>query len=233
MKFRSHLTELQYRLFLPTITWLTTFSVSYVYSETAVFYLLQSNLPESCSESHYFITTQLAEVFSVHVNIAVFISNQLTWFALVYTLLAFWAPGLYLHEIAFATNISKILFLTWLLSAVLFYVGLMPALWKFFLGLNSNNGLIFFEARLLDYFDAFLLVYSLLNVGTISLVCILYTVDGQVSEVKKLRKFYHLLSFCLAATLTPPDIWSQILVATVFLCLIEIYIAASIFAISK
>lgn len=233
MKFRSHFTELHYRFSFLTITWLTTFVISYTYSDTAAFYLLQSNLPNFHDGSNYFITTQLTEIFSVHVKLSIFIANQLSWFAFVYVLVSFSAPGLYKHEIALALDISKVIFSTWVVTVVIFHVILMPALWGFFLNLNSNNTSIFFEARFFDYFDAFIFIYSLLNLGIISLVFFLYSVASQVLKIRKLRKFFYFFSFSLAAVLTPPDIMSQILVAAVLLFLVEIYAAVSIFVISK
>lgn len=230
---RAHFTELQHRFFLSIATWLTTFVVSYAYRETITFFLLQHNLSDICKKNNYFITNKLAEIFTVHVNVSIFVANQISWFLLVYTMLSFFSPGLYKHEITKATIILKTIILTWLMLTTVFYVILVPFAWKFFLNLNTNDASIFFEARLMDYLESFLQIYFFVNLVGIALIFLLFHVDGEVTKIKKLRKFFFFFSFSLAAVLTPPDILSQIFVASIFLVATEAYVVVSVFKTSR
>lgn len=233
MILRAHFIELQHRLFFSIATWLTTFVVSYAYRETITFFLLQHNLSNICEKNHYFITNKLAEIFSVHVNVSIFVANQISWLLLFYTMLSFLSPGLYKHEITKVTSILKTIVLTWLILTTVFYVVLVPFAWKFFLNLNTNDVSIFFEARLMDYLESFLQIYFFVNLVGIALISLLYHVDGEVTKIKKLRKFFFFFSFSLAAVFTPPDILSQIFVASIFMVVIETYVVVSVFKTSR
>ena len=232
MKLQLHFIELKYRIIFSTMTWITTFIICYTYKEIVTFFLLQYNLPTVSEENCYFITTQLAEAFTVHISISIFVANQLTLLLFIYSLLLFFAPGMYQHEISSAVSIVKISFFTWFTLSALFYLFLIPISWSFFLNSIEDNISVFFEARLLEYSKFFIGVYYTLNCGGVLMVLALYLVyfDGsQIIYYRKARKVLFFVSFFLAAVITPPDVFSQIVVAIVFLLIMEIYTASVIF----
>lgn len=232
MKLQIHFIELKYRIFFSTITWLTAFIICYTYKEIVTFFLLQYNLPTVGEENCYFITTQLAEAFTVHISIAIFVANQITLLLSIYSLLLFFAPGLYQHEISSAIAIVKIIFFSWFTLSAFFYFILIPISWSFFLNSIEDNISVFFEARLIEYSKFFIGVYYTLNCGGILLALVLYFIyfdSNQIRYYRKARKVIFFVSFFLAAIITPPDIFSQIVVATVFLLIMEIYTASVIF----
>ena len=152
--------EFQYRLLFLTSTWVSTFSVSYLYKEIAVFFLFQYSIYQSSATIHYFITTQLTEIFYVYIDTSVFIANQLTFLAAVHTTALFLAPGLYESEMNKLREVFKLIFTSWLVLIILFYKVFIPASWKFFITLSPNTNIIF-EARLLEYtcFFSELIIY--------------------------------------------------------------------------
>lgn len=224
--------ELQYRLLFSASTWVSTFFVSYLHKEVAVFFLFQYSVHQSSAAIHYFITTQLTEIFFVYIDTSVFIANQFTFLAVVYVTALFLAPGLYKSEIVKLKGALKLVFTSWLGLILLFHKVFIPTSLEFFLTLSPDTGLIFFEARLLEYTSFFLKTYYILCISSAVLLFTFYYINLNGKEswrIKRLRKLFFFAIYFLAALVTPPDIFSQFLVACLLIFILETYTLGVIF----
>lgn len=231
MVFSSHLIELQYRFLFLTSTWVSTFSVSYLYKEIAVFFLFQYSVQRSSATIHYFITTQLTEIFYVYIDTSVFIANQFTFLAVAQATALFSAPGLYESEMNKLKEVLKLVFTSWLISILLFYKVFIPTSWEFFLTLSPNTNIIF-EARLIEYTCFFFGTYRILSISSVLLLFTFYYINLNGKEswrIKRLRKLLFFAIYFLAALLTPPDIYSQFIVASLLIIILESYTFKVIF----
>jgi len=95
----NYLIELKNRILLVFGMWLCLIVVSYSNKETLLFIFAKPWLTLSVLEnSLYFISTNLTEIFISYVQISYFISNQITFFYVLYHLIVFLIPGLYCKE---------------------------------------------------------------------------------------------------------------------------------------
>lgn len=109
----------------------------------------------------------------------------------------------------------------------------IPLSWEFFLNLSPNTtDIIFFEARLIEYSSFFFGTYYVLNIYSIIMLLTFYYINlngGEALKIRRLRKILFFIIYILAALLTPPDIGSQVLVASLLIITLEAYTIKVIF----
>ena len=220
--FMSHLEELRKRLIICAISVGVGFVIAYIFSER-LFQLLVAPLREVMPEGEKLIFTNLPEMFFAYLKVA-FIAGILASAPVIfYQLWLFIAPGLYQKEkrylLPFVVS-STILFVG---GALFGYFIVFPFGFKFFIGfaneyvkaLPSVKQYFSFSIKLLF---AFGLVFEL------PVVIFFLSKIGIVTPefLRKRRKYAILLTFALAAILTPPDVITQCMMAVPLIVLYEI-----------
>ena len=76
--------ELRSRFLLVMLLWILTFVASYYCKETLLYLIIKPYIKLYPNELHYFIATDITEIFSSYVFISLFVSNQLTVFFILY-----------------------------------------------------------------------------------------------------------------------------------------------------
>jgi len=220
--FLSHLEELRKRLIYAAIAVGIGFVISYIFSED-LFKILISPLKAQMPGEDRLIFTNLPEMFFAHIKTAFITSILLTSPIIFYQIWMFIAPGLYQKErryvIPFVLS-STILFVG---GALFGYLIVFPFGFKFFLGyaneyiqaLPSVKQYFSFSIKLLFAFGVVfelpVVIYFLSRMGVVS-----------VDFLKKNRKYAILLTFALAAILTPPDVVTQCMMAGPLIVLYEV-----------
>ena len=211
--------ELKNRFLLILSCWVFTTLICYFYKDSLLFFLINFNEINECNKP-YFIFTDISEVFYVYLNIIFFISNQIGLGLALYHLFVFLMLGLYKNELTKVKLLFKTFLITWALSAMLFYKFLIPLSWEFFLTFQQNETPsqpipLFFEAKLFDFLIYFTNFYNICFFSCQFLIIVLFFLNNIVNkkkQVKTFRKIFYVVFLLFSTIITPPDVFSQIII---------------------
>ncbi len=228
--FLSHLEELRQRLIASAIAVGVGFGISYVFSER-LFRILIIPLKKNMPEGDRLIFTNLPEMFFTYLKTALMAGILLVAPFIFYQLWMFIAPGLYQKEKKYVipfVAFSSILFVG---GGLFGYFIVFPFGFKFFLGFANEN--IQALPSVKQYFSfAIKLLFAFGIVFELPVVIFFLSKMGVVTPdfLRKKRKYAILLTFVMAAILTPPDVITQCMMAGPLIILYEIGIIISRFA---
>jgi sec-independent protein translocase protein TatC len=220
--FLAHLEELRKRLIACAIAVGVGFVISYFFSER-LFQLLIIPLRNAMPEGDQLIFTNLPEMFLTYLKVA-FIAGVLVAAPIIfYELWMFVAPGLYQNEKRYAIPFivsSTILFIG---GSLFGYFVVFPFGFKFFLGFSNE----FVKAlpSVKQYFSfSIKLLFAFGIIFELPVLVFFLTKMGLLTPefLKRNRKYAILLTFVIAAILTPPDVITQFMMAAPLLILYEI-----------
>lgn len=177
------------------------------------------------------IYTGLAEAFVTYLKVALFSGVFLTFPILAIQVWKFVAPGLYKNERrAFLPYLVATPVLFFLGGACVYYL-VMPAAWPFFLSFQSTADQtvlpVQLEARVGEYLNmVMILIFAFGLCFQLPVVLALLARAGIVGAktLSDSRKYAIVLIFVAAAILTPPDVFSQLLLAVPLMGLYEVSI---------
>ena len=230
--FEEHLLELKSRLIKIVFFFIASTLISFKFSWDIFAILSQPLLKLTDNNADfYFIYTRLTEGFMTEIKIAFVFSLFFTSPVFFYHLYKFIAPGLYKHE---KSMIAPYLFfppILFLIGVLIVYFVVMPITWKFFISFQNlvpDNGIVMkLEARISEYVDLIIELFTGFGIAfqlPILLIILTKFKIITVSQLIKFRRYSIVLIFIIAAILTPPDVFSQIILALPLMLLYEISI---------
>jgi len=228
--FLSHLEELRRRLVVSAIAVGIGFVISYFFSEH-LFDILVAPLRRVLPEESHLIFTNLPEMFFVYLKVSFLAGVILAAPVIFYEMWLFIAPGLYQKEKRFVIPFvacSTILFVS---GALFGYLVVFPFGFRFFMGFSS--GYIQALPSVREYFSfSIKLLFAFGVVFELPVVLFFLTRMGIVTPqyLRKKRKYALLLAFVFGAILTPPDVFTQALMAGPLILLYEVGILVSTLA---
>jgi sec-independent protein translocase protein TatC len=214
-----HFAEFRNRLLHCFLFFIVCFGVSYLFAENVFLFLAR---PLGGSKMIY---TSLTEGFFTYLRVSYFMA--LFW-SIPYFLLELWgfvSPALYEKE-------RKSVFPFLIATPFLFYLGgffvyllVVPNAWTFFLSFQNEN--IELSAKISEYLSLIMsLIIAFGLCFEIPVILAMLSKFGIVTieSLKKFRKYFIILAFVCGAFLTPPDIISQLFLATAIILLFELSI---------
>lgn len=224
LNFQFHFLELKFRLFYVFIGFLLTFFVSYINAEILIYLytlpFLKFQLISNKLVLTNFIFTNLSEAFYCYILIALLFSGYITFFILVHSLFSYNKIGLFSSEKQFLYKFLKRLTIYINLVLILTSQFFLPIFLNFFLSFEKlildNFFTIRYEAKLLEYIvlnNNFILLSITISLIPFFLFYLLELNFLSISILKTNRRIFILFFFILGAIFSPPDIYSQILIA--------------------
>lgn len=231
--YYKYYSEIKYRFFLTILNWLFTTGICYIYKDSLLFLVMNSNYKLMNNHKQlYFIFTDISEIFYVNLSIIFFISNQIGLILMLYHLLIFLSFGLYKTELLKSKFLFKFSLFTWFTSAFICYKILIPTSWAFFLSFQQNGTpqqpiSLFFEAKLFDFIKYFIKFYNLCFFNCQFLICLTVLLNKFIkthTQLKFFRKIFYLIFLIFSTIITPPDVFSQIIITFFLITIYEIII---------
>ena len=224
MTLLEHLGELRRRLVRGFLAILIGFFACYGFAQQLFYYLSLPLLKVMPADSK-FIYTGVAEGFFVDMKVAFVAGVFVACPFLFYQIWAFIAPGLYEEEKKYIIPLALSSALFFVLGGVFCYFGVFPFAFEFFMSystdnivamLSINEYLSFALKMVLAFgliFEMPLFSFFLARMGIIT-----------AQKMRDVRKYAVLAIFVVAAILTPPDVFSQLMMAGPMLVLYEVSI---------
>ena len=186
-----------------------------------------SALPEGSSLT----MLKVAEMFFVEVKVSFIAALMVSMPFILYQLWLFIAPGLYMHERRYIYSFVFFASILFIIGAAFAYFIVFPFGFKFFLSYAQNAAYnVTATLAMSDYIDFVMqLVLAFGIVFELPAIVFLLAKIGIINEemLIKYRRYAIVIIFILAAILTPPDPFSQLIMAFPLLLLyqLSIYIA--------
>ncbi|MFQ5329197.1 MAG: twin-arginine translocase subunit TatC [Thermodesulfobacteriota bacterium] len=235
MPLTSHLYELRKRLIIAVIATLIGFIISYAFSEP-LFQLLAAPLVDALPEG----TTSLVflgiiEPFFTYLKVALVAGIVLASPVILYQIWAFAAPALYKEERRWFLPIVVVSTLFFILGITFAYKLVFPFAFKYLMGFA--NAELRPELSIALYFT--IAIKLLLAFGIVFELPFFMTILSRIGVTNAAffshyRRYAIVLAVVLSALLTPPDIFSQLMMAGPVILLYELGIlGAKIFGKKK
>jgi len=228
MPFLDHLEELRRRILISLAGVVAGATVCYVFSDLILAILIR---PVTILGIEL-ITLRPIGMFMVKLKTSLVGGIILALPLVVYQIWAFVAPGLLERERRYVPGVISLTVFCFLIGALVAYFGVFPLALRFLAGMATEgirnqfniNDYIGFMLRLLLAFGAVfelpMLPFFLTKIGLLS-----------PEFLRRQRKYAIVGVVVVAAVLTPPDVFSQLMMAFPLLVLYEISILVSMVAI--
>jgi sec-independent protein translocase protein TatC len=232
--FISHLVELRDRIIRAGISVIIVF-IGLVYWAPNIFRLLARPLMENLPKGGRMIVTDVTGSFFVPMKVTMLVALVIALPYVLYQIWAFVAPGLYQHEkklVAPLVGSSYVLFLCGMAFA---YFVVFPTIFRVMahynapLGAEMSTDIDNYLSFVLTMFIAFGVTFE------VPIVVVLLVRMGLVTikKLKQIRPYVVVGAFVVAAVVTPPDVFSQLILALPLIVLYEAGIIAARLLVGK
>lgn len=218
----THLIELRNRLLKAVICVLVVFVVL-VYWANDIYTLLASPLTERLPEGATMIATNVATPFFTPIKLTIIVSVFLSVPFILYQLWAFVAPALYKQE-------KRLVYPLLVSSTVLFYTGVAFAYYIVFplvfgfLTSTAPEG-VTMATDISSYLDFVLTIFLAFGVCfevPVAIILLCWTGVTTPEDLRAKRPYIIVAAFVIGMLLTPPDVFSQTLLAVPMWLLFEV-----------
>ncbi|MDG0803395.1 Sec-independent protein translocase subunit TatC [Pectobacterium polaris] len=229
----SHLIELRKRLLNSIICVLVVF-IALVYFANDIYQLVSAPLIEQLPAGASMIATDVASPFFAPIKLTMIVSVFVAAPLVLYQVWAFVAPALYKHE-------RRLMMPLLVSSSLLFYMGMafayfvvFPLAFGFFAKTAPVGVLIATDINnYLDFVMALFMAFGISFEVPVAIVLLCWSGVVTPEELKRKRPYILVGAFVVGMLLTPPDVFSQTLLAIPMYLLFEIGVFFSRFYVGK
>ncbi|RQH02951.1 twin-arginine translocase subunit TatC [Paraburkholderia dinghuensis] len=229
--FISHLVELRDRIIRAGIAVIVVF-VGLVYWAPDIFHLLARPLMQNLPRDGKMIVTDVTGSFFVPMKVTMVVAFVIALPFVLYQIWAFIAPGLYQHEKKLVAPLVASSYTLFLCGMAFAYFVVFPTIFRVMahynapLGAEMNTDIDNYLSFVLTMFIAFGVTFEVPIVVVLLVRMNLVT----IKKLKEVRPYVIVGAFIVAAVVTPPDVFSQLILALPLIVLYEAgIIAARIF----
>jgi sec-independent protein translocase protein TatC len=229
----SHLIELRKRLLNCIIAVLVIF-LALIYFANDIYHLVASPLISQMPVGASMIATDVASPFFTPIKLTIIVSVFFAVPVILYQVWAFIAPALYRHE-------RKLVMPLLFSSTLLFYVGVafayfivFPLAFGFFAKTAPQGVTI--ATDITNYLDFVMTLFMAFGVAfevPVAIVLLCWTGITNPDDLRKKRPYILVGAFVVGMLLTPPDVFSQTLLAIPMYCLFEVGVFFSRYYVGK
>jgi sec-independent protein translocase protein TatC len=226
--FISHLVELRDRIIRAGIAVIVVF-VGLVYWAPDIFRLLARPLMQNLPRDGKMIVTDVTGSFFVPMKVTMLVAFVIALPFVLYQIWAFVAPGLYQHEKKLVAPLVASSYTLFLCGMAFAYFVVFPTIFRVMAHYNAplgaemttdiDNYLSFVLTMFLAFgvtFEVPIVVVLLVRMGVVT-----------VKKLKQVRPYVIVGAFIVAAVVTPPDVFSQLILALPLIVLYEAGIIAA------
>ncbi|MCE0814706.1 Sec-independent protein translocase subunit TatC [Buttiauxella sp. S04-F03] len=229
----SHLIELRKRLLNSIIAVLVIF-LALVYFANDIYQIVSAPLISQMPVGSTMIATDVASPFFAPIKLTIYVSVFLSAPIILYQIWAFIAPALYKHE-------RKLVMPLLFSSTMLFYIGIAFAYFVVFplafgfLTKTAPIGVVMSTdiTKYLDFVMALFMAFGVAFEVPVAIILLCWMGVTSPEALKKKRPYILVGAFVVGMLLTPPDVFSQTLLAIPMYCLFEVGVFFSRFYVGK
>lgn len=218
----SHLVELRNRL-LRCVICIAVIFVGLVYFSNDIYHFVASPLTEVMPKGATMIATNIQTPFFTPIKLTAIVSVFIAVPYLLYQIWAFVAPALYQHE-------KRMIYPLLFSSTILFYCGVafayyvvFPFVFGFFTQTAPEGVAIATDiSSYLDFALALFLAFGVCFEVPIAIILLCWTGVTTVKALAEKRPYIIVAAFFIGMILTPPDVFSQTLLAVPMWLLFEV-----------
>ncbi|KND58321.1 Twin-arginine translocation protein TatC [Candidatus Paraburkholderia schumanniana] len=232
--FISHLVELRDRIIRAGASVIVVFIVL-VYWAPDIFKLLARPLMQNLPRDGKMIVTDVTGSFFVPMKVTMLVAFVIALPFVLYQIWAFVAPGLYQHEKKLVAPLVFSSYTLFLCGMAFAYFVVFPTIFRVMahynapLGAEMTTDIDNYLSFVLTMFIAFGVTFE------VPIVVVLLARMGVVSiqKLKQIRPYVIVGAFVISAVVTPPDVFSQLILAIPLVVLYEAGIVAARLVIGK
>jgi sec-independent protein translocase protein TatC len=226
LPFTAHLEELRSRLIKSAVAVGAGFAICYGFKET-LFEILVYPLIRVMPEGGSLIFTGLPEAFFTYLKVSFLAGILLASPVLLYQFWMFVAPGLYTKERRLLAPVIAITSFFFIGGALFGYFVVFPSGFKFLLSFGADYIRTLPSMReYLDFCTKLMIAFGLVFEMPVLLTLLARLGVTSVEALKRNRRYAIVLSFVVAAFLTP-DVVSMLLLAVPLMILYEVAIVGA------
>ena len=232
--FISHLVELRDRIIRAGISVVVVF-IGLVYWAPDIFRLLARPLLMNLPKGGKMIVTDVTGSFFVPMKVTMMVAFVIALPVVLYQIWAFVAPGLYVHEKKLVLPLVSSSYLLFLAGMAFAYFVVFPTIFRVMahynapLGAQMSTDIDNYLSFTLTMFLAFGVTFE------VPIVVVLLVRMGLVTlkKLKQIRAYVIVGAFIVSAVVTPPDVFSQLILALPLIVLYELGIIAARIVVGK
>jgi sec-independent protein translocase protein TatC len=232
--FISHLVELRDRIIRAGVAVIVVF-IGLVYWAPNIFRLLARPLMENLPKGGKMIVTDVTGSFFVPMKVTMLVALVIALPYVLYQIWAFVAPGLYQHEKKLVAPLVGSSYALFLCGMAFAYFVVFPTIFRVMahynapLGAEMSTDIDNYLSFVLTMFLAFGVTFEVPIVVVLLVRMNLLT----IKKLKEIRPYVVVGAFIVAAVVTPPDVFSQLILALPLIILYEAGIIAARLIVGK